>query len=292
MKAPKIGFELKGIVLRIDQILPVRVVKDPEKKFVRYASIRASIREIGIVEPLMVYPQNGTGEHYLLMDGHLRLHALRELGIEEVECLVATDDESFTYNARISRLPPIQEHKMINKAVENGVPVERIAAALNMKESDIRARMNLLDGINADTVELLKDKQVSAPALRVLRKVLPIRQIEIAELMVSANNFTRGYAEALLLGTPKDMLVDPGTPKVKASISPEELARMEKEMETLERDYKAIEDGYAENMLNLTVLRGYVRRILGNERVRRFLEKRHSELLPEFERIAATDEVM
>jgi hypothetical protein len=35
-----------------------------------------------------------------------------------------------------------------------------------------------------------------------------MRQIEIAELMVSANNYSKGYAEALLLGTPKDMLVE------------------------------------------------------------------------------------
>ena len=180
---------------------------------------------------------------------------------------------------------------MIHKAVESGVPVERIAAALHMKAADIKARMNLLVGINPDTVELLKDKQVSPPALRILRKVLPIRQIEIAELMVSANNFTKGYAEGLLLGTPKDMLVNPEVPKVKASISPEELARMEREAERQERDFKAIEGDYAENMLNLTVLRGYVRKLLANERVHRFLDKRHPELLPEFERVAATDEI-
>jgi hypothetical protein len=291
MKEPKLGFEMERIVLSLDRILPIRIVKDPEKKIVRYAGIRSSIREIGVVEPLMVYPQNENGELYLLMDGHLRLHALKELGITEVECLVSTDDESFTYNARISRLSPIQEHRMIHKAVESGVPVERIAAALHMKAADIKARMNLLVGINPDTVELLKDKQVSPPALRILRKVLPIRQIEIAELMVSANNFTKGYAEGLLLGTPKDMLVNPEVPKVKASISPEELARMEKEAERQERDYKAIEDDYAENMLNLTVLRGYVRKLIANERVHRFLDKRHTELLPEFERVAATDEV-
>ena len=39
----------------------------------------------------------------------------------EADCIIATDDESFTYNARISRLQPIQEHKMIVKAVQNGV---------------------------------------------------------------------------------------------------------------------------------------------------------------------------
>ena len=37
-----------------------------------------------------------------------------------------------------------------------------------------------------------------------LKKVTGVPQIEIAELMVSANNSTNGFAEALVLGTPKD----------------------------------------------------------------------------------------
>jgi hypothetical protein len=34
---------------------------------------------------------------------------------------VSTDDEAFTYNKRISRIAPIQEHRMILKAIERGV---------------------------------------------------------------------------------------------------------------------------------------------------------------------------
>ena len=291
MNTPKIGFERQRMVLPLDRILPVRVVKDPDKNVSRYQTIVSSIREIGIVEPLMVYPQKGNEGFYLLMDGHLRLHALRELGIPEVECLVATDDESFTYNARINRLSAIQEHNMISKAVKDGVPVERIAAALNKSVRDIKARLNMLIGISPDAVDLLKDKHICPSSLQILRKVKTMRQIEMAELMVSANNYTKGYIGALLLGTPKDMLVDPGANKVQTKISREELTRMEMEMETLERDYKGIEDSYGDNMLNLTVLRGYVRKLLANVKIERFLGTRHPEMLAEFERIAATEEV-
>lgn len=291
MNKPKIGFEPKRITLPLEKILPVRAVKDPDKKVARYRAIVASIREVGVIEPLMVHPQKGSEGLYLLMDGHLRLYALRELGVPEVECLVAIEDESFTYNARVNRLPAIQEHKMITKAVQNGVPIERIAAALNLHVSDIRARLNLLQGISPEAVEILKDKPVAPAALAALRKVKSIRQIEIAELMVGASNYTKGYAAALLLGTPKEMLVDPNTPKTTAKISREELARLEAEVEKSERDYKAVEEGYAENMLNLTVLRGYVRKLLANARIKKFLGSRHDELLTEFERIAATEEV-
>ena len=292
MNAPKIGFGTKRIVLALDRILPVRVIKDPDKTVSRYQTIVSSIREIGVIEPLMVYPQQkGTEGFYLLMDGHLRLHALRELGISEIACLVAIEDESFTYNARISRLSPIQEHSMIVKAVKDGVPAERIAAALHKNMKDIKNRLNLLNGICPEAVDILKDKQIGQSTLQILRRVKPMRQIEIAELMVSANNYSKGYAEALLLGTPKDMLVDPAAPRVRMRVSREDLARMEMEMETLERDYKAAEDQYAENMLNLTVLLGYVRKLLGNAKIEKFLSTRHAEMLVEFERIAASEGV-
>jgi len=291
MSTPIIGFEKQRIILPLDRILPVRIIKDPDKNMSRYQAIVSSIREIGIVEPLMVYPQKGNQGYYLLMDGHYRLHALRALGITEVECLISLEDESFTYNARISRLPPIQEHSMIAKAVNNGVPVERIASVLHKPVRDIKGWLNLLKGISPEAVELLKDKQICPGTLHVLRKVIGIRQIEISELMISANNYTKGYAEALLLGTPKDMLVDPEVVKVRTRMSREELARVEFEMSNLERDYKASEESYGDNMLNLTVLRGYVRKLLVNPRITRFLGTRHGEMLAEFERIAATEGV-
>jgi RNA polymerase sigma factor (sigma-70 family) len=74
----------------------------------------------------VVHPQKDAAGKYFLLDGHLRLVALRELGETEADCIVANDDESFTYNARVNRLNPISEHKMIIKAVHNGVRPERI----------------------------------------------------------------------------------------------------------------------------------------------------------------------
>jgi len=54
----------------------------------------------------------------MLLDGHLRLEALKALGAKEALCLVSTDDQGFTYNRQINRLTPIQEHKMIgNRSV-------------------------------------------------------------------------------------------------------------------------------------------------------------------------------
>lgn len=180
---------------------------------------------------------------------------------------------------------------MIVKAVRNGVEPERIAAALNIPVGNVRASMKLLDGIHEEAADLLKDKAISPKALRLLKQVSCVRQIDIAEIMVSANNFTAGYAEALVLGTPKDQLAQPEKPKVKTGLSAEEIGRMEQEMESLERDLKAIEESYGENMLNLTCARGYIKKLLDNAKVVRFLNTNYAEILSEFETIAAAETV-
>jgi hypothetical protein len=291
MTDTKIGFEMRQVRLSLVVILPVRQLKDPQKNIRRYQTIRASIKEVGLVEPLVVHPQKDGAGTYLLLDGHLRYFALKELGETEADCIIANDDESFTYNARISRLAPIQEHKMIVKAVRNGVRPERIAVTLNIPVRNVRASMKLLDGIHEEAVDLLKDKAISPKAIHLLKQVSCVRQIEISELMVSANNFTAGYAEALVLGTPRDQLAQPEKPKVKEGLSAEEIGKMEQEMESLEHDLKAVEESYGENMLNLTLARGYIRKLIDNAKVVRFLNGNHPDIFSEFESIATAETV-
>jgi hypothetical protein len=289
MSDPKVGFEMKKIRLRLTAILPVRQIKDPQKNIRRFRIIVTSIKEAGMVEPLVVHPRKGEAGSYLLLDGHLRYFALKELGETSAECIIANDDECFTYNARISRLSPIQEHKMIVKAVRNGVQPERIAAALNIPLKDVIAAMNLLEGIHQEAADLLKDKSIAPRAIRLLKKVTGVRQIEIVEMMVTTNNFTANFAEALFMGTPKDQLLHPDEPKKKEGMSPEDIARMEQEMENLEHDVKAVEGTYGENVLNLTCARGYIKKLLDNARVVRFLTANYPDFFPEFEAITAAE---
>jgi hypothetical protein len=74
----------------------------------------------------------------------------------------------------------------------------------------------------------------------------------------------------------KDQLVNPDEPKKKEGMSPEDNAKMEQEMESLERDLKAIGENYTENMFNLTCARNYIKKLLENAKVVRFLNANHS----------------
>ena len=288
MNEPTIGFELRKRSFDLQSILPVRQIADPQKQG-RYKAILSSIKEVGLIEPLTVYPSKDCADKFLLLDGHLRYFALKELGIDSADCIISRDDEAFTYNARVNRLAPLQEHRMILKAVRNGVKPERIAAALDIPLKQVNASLSLLDGINEEAAELLKQTDISAYALRLLRKVTGVRQIEIAELMISVNNFSSSYAEALVLGTRKGELANPEKRKRKKGVSAEEIARMEEEMAGLERDLRAVEESYGENMLKLTPMRAYIKKLLENPNVMRHLSAYHGEILTQFEVLAAAD---
>ncbi len=68
---------------------------------------------------------------------------MRDLGTDGVMCLVATEDEAFTYKKRVNRLATIQERKMILQAIERGVPQKRIAKALDVDVHNIRRKRRL-----------------------------------------------------------------------------------------------------------------------------------------------------
>src|SRR5258705_12429670 len=106
--------------------------------------------------------------------------------------------------------------------------------------------------------------------------------VRIGVIEISAT-ISSSYVDALVLGTPKEELTNPDEPKAKEGISAEEIARVEEEMESLERDLKAVEDSYGENVLNLTVARNYIKKLLENGKVVRFLNTNHAEILAEFE---------
>ncbi|WP_455906577.1 plasmid partitioning protein RepB C-terminal domain-containing protein [Bradyrhizobium ottawaense] len=90
---------------------------------------------------------------------------------------------------------------MIAKAIERNVPKEKIARALDINVRSLVRKATLIEGICEEAVALLKDKMCPMAVFDVLRKMIPIRQIETAELLINANNYSVGYASAILAGT-------------------------------------------------------------------------------------------
>ena len=233
----RIAFEQQIVMLPLASLLPRKKVADAQKKAVKYKRIVSSIAEVGVIEPLVVARLGKKDSRYLLLDGHLRLAALQDLGHEEVRCLIAEDDEAFTYNKRVNRLATVQEHFMILRALKSGVSEDKLAKALDVDIKLIKRRKTLLEGICPEVVEMLKDKSVNPVTFDVLRKMKPLRQIEAAELMGTAANWSSSYAKALLAATRQDDLAKPDQPKKIAGMTREQMARMEREMASLHQDF-------------------------------------------------------
>jgi len=277
----KAAFAMKAIEVPVGKLLGSRALKPTVKTTTRYQMIAASVAEVGIIEPLVIYPQRGKDGTYVVLDGHVRLEILRDMQREKVTCIVSTDDENCTYNHRISRLAPIQENKMILKAIDAGVPEERIAKALNVTPRTIRESKTKLVDIAPEAIELLKDKPITDKALRIVKKVKPFRQIEMAELMNMSRSYAAPYAKTLLATTPSDQLVG----KPKAEDKPDDLAKLEVEMRAIEQEFVVLEESYSTNTLNLQLARGYLKTLVANARVAKYLGQKHSELLAQLRRV-------
>ena len=283
----KMAFERQVVVLPLSNILPIKRVPDTVKQAMRYKRIVASIAEVGIVEPLVVARRQDDTGPYMLVDGHLRHAALSDLGNSEAPCLIADDDEAFTYNKRVSRLATIQEHYMIVKAIERGVSEEKLAKALNVDIKRIKTKRTLLDGVCPEVAEMLKDKSVDTEVFSLLRKMKPLRQIEAVELRSAMNNFTARYAQALLAATRREDLAQPDRPKKIGGLSAEQMARMEREMDGLQREFKAVSGSSGDTVVNLVVAAGYLSSLIGNLRLSGYLGRHHPEILTEFRAIVA-----
>ena len=288
-KPPKkpvwMAFESSTVRIPITDILPLRAVRPALKSSKKYTQIVASIRELGIIEPPVVARQRGADGKFLLLDGHLRIEALKDIGEQEVVCLLSTDDEAITYNRRVSSIATVQEHKMIMKAIERGVPEQRIAKALDINMASLRLKVRLFNGICSEVIEMLKDKHIHQNAISILKGMLPLRQIEAVELMVAMNRYTASYAKSLLAATPQSQLVEPSKPKRVKGLTEKQMLLMQRESANLDRQFKLIEQTYGNDHLDLVLVNGYVARLLSNARVVKFLTRYYAEILAELQKV-------
>ena len=111
--------------------------------------------------------------------------------------------------------------------------------------------------------------------------------------MVGQNNFTTVFAKALLAATPEANLSIRAKSRWSTAVtSSEQIARMERELASLQSQVKSVEETYGVDNLHLTVAKGYVGKLLGNARVVRWLTQHRQEYLTEFQAIAEIEGLM
>lgn len=258
-------------------LLPSRSIPVNVRSSNKYKQILTSIAEIGLIEPIMIFITEH-GEHKIL-DGHLRIEALKDLEITHAHCLISPVEDTYSYNKRVNHLTILQEQRMLQKAVESGVSVEKLCAVLGLSQGIINTRLRISEGISKEALALLADKNVSQNVFDVLRKIKLHKQMDFVSTMVTLNNFTKKFALSMLHALPAEHLVrkPDNPPEDKDMIKT--LARLEKEMAALQVETQDIQNEFAENNLNLMVVRSYIAKLLSKNEIIHWLYDNKSEYL-------------
>ena len=276
MSKVRLAFLLDTLVLPIANLVPTKPVNDARRETEIYKKMEAAVTTEGLSEAPVV-ARDGRSSRYFILDGHVRVDVLKRLGKTEVECIVATDDESYTYNTGVQHIAPIQANRMILKAIANGVPEDRIAKALHLAATTIERNHSMLEGICPEAIDLLKDKHPALSVFEMLKRVKPVRQIEMAELMNASKIYSGGYARALFVATPESELVEFAKKRRREALSADDVAKIEHEQRSLERDYVLLSESFGESMMELTLACQYLKKLFASGKVVRYLTAHHAD---------------
>jgi len=277
-------FDKNPIKFKMDDLLPTKTSPQNVKNSKKYLQIKKSINIMGIIEPVLVYKDTKDGK-IKIIDGHLRVEALKELGETEVVCLVSTIYDTYTPNSKVSRITIIQEQKMIKKALKTGASVEKLSEALGISIDNLKGKVKILDGIEPEVVNLLSNQNVPKATFFNLKKMKKIRQIECANIMNNMENYSKKFSLSLLHNTQPNLLVN-GQHEPDKEGHRKTIDRLEREMAQVHIESEKLKDSYGENTLRLVIIKSHIQKILENTKVLHWLLDNKNELLVELKKIS------
>lgn len=246
-----------------------------------YRKILASIRAVGLIEPLCVYKE---GSKYVILDGYLRYRACLDLGVETVPCLILPDKEAYTCSRMVSYLSPVQENRMLTRSLET-IDEKTIAGALGLASIKHRLNDHLLRQLHPQVAGAFDNKRIMKVCAEEMTFVKPERQVTILKEMGKTGDFSAAYVRTLILRTPPSLR----NRKKRAKAPWDRGARQKKELtaklEEAERRYDFYTKLYRQYVADLMKLCIYVRRLISNKRIAAYLKTRHPEILDSFQGI-------
>jgi ParB family transcriptional regulator, chromosome partitioning protein len=252
-----------------------------------YERIRASILAIGLIEPLIVFPEN---DYYIILNGHQRYHILLELGVETVPCIFAQQKESFTGNRMVNRLSPLQESRMIKKSLEE-LDEKTIATTLGITHIAHRLNATLLKQLHPSIAATFDAGTLTRACVLELTYVVPKRQEEILKAMENYNDFTMPFVRSLVLKTPQHARAKNRTgmknPWARNDQRKSDLLKKLADAEEKHDFYTTLYRQYSINLLKLVI---YARLLVTKERITAYLRECHSGILATFQEIITNAE--
>lgn len=248
--------------------------------------IEASLRAVGLIEPLIVYPH---GENYEILDGCLRYQIFLDMGVETVPCLIWHEREAFTGNRMVNRLSAAQEMRMLRNSLGE-LDEKTIANSLGMAGIAHRLNASLLKKLEPKVAKAFEAGKMNLQCAKELTHVKAERQAEILNLMESCNDYSATFARGLVLKTPVAKRAKRNgakTPWTQADEKKNDLLKRLQEAEQQQDFYSGLYRQYTTNLLKLVI---YVRSLVANEKVKAYLQEHHPQELEAFEEIINSTE--
>lgn len=148
-------------------------------------SLAASVREIGVLQPIVVRPGPSDGR-YVLVAGERRWRAARHAGLTEIPAMIRTGDdvsglsEALVENVQREDLTPLEEAAAYRQLMEDfGLSHDEVGARVGKSRSAISNTLRLLQ-LPAPIQALLSKGALSAGHCRPLLALDPNRAIALA----------------------------------------------------------------------------------------------------------------
>ncbi|WP_297083564.1 ParB/RepB/Spo0J family partition protein [uncultured Demequina sp.] len=182
-----------------------RDVFDPEA----LAELVGSIKEIGVLQPIVVRP-HPEGDGYELIMGERRLRATKEAGLETIPAIVReTDDtdllrDALVENLHRSQLNPLEEAAAYQQLLEDfGITHEQLASRISRSRPQITNTLRLLR-LPAPVQKRVAAGVLSAGHARALLGLEDAADMEVlAQRIVAEGLSVRATEEAVTLGVGK-----------------------------------------------------------------------------------------
>lgn len=167
--------ETGGVTLPLSEIEPNR--EQPRKTFdeAALAELADSVREHGVLQPLLVRPLAAGG--YRLVAGERRYRAARMAGLREVPVTIRemTDEEENIFalieNLQREDLNPLEEAEGLRQLISRfGLTQEQAAARVGKSRTAVTNALRLL-GLPADVAALVRDGRLTMGHARALLSV-------------------------------------------------------------------------------------------------------------------------
>ena len=182
-------------------LVPVSLIDalpgQPRRHFAGIDELAQSIRDHGILEPLLLRP---VGDRYQIVAGERRLRAARLAGLTEVPAVIreTTESEAFTLalveNIQRENLSPLEEAEAFQRLQREGKTQSQIGRLVGKTQSYVAQKLRLLTLPDFVSVFLESDDLTEGHA----RQLLRIRDLYPADFL----DLWRGTTEAGLKHAP------------------------------------------------------------------------------------------